>query len=127
MSSSLPINAAPGSLGGGNSPFWIAVKRGYFAANGLDVEVRRQPGGSPAQVRALVDGKLDFAMLGATSMLAANLDGADLVCVMGVVTKLAFQVMVQPDIKTVADLRGRTLAASKGSTDAVLWHWFLPQ
>lgn len=121
------VAASPGGMGGGNGPFWTAVELGLFTEQGLDLSVKQIKGGMPSIARALAAGEVQIATMGAPAMAVAKLNGADLVCIMGLVNKLLFQVMTQPEIKTVAELRGRTLASSRGSTDAILWQWFLPQ
>lgn len=87
----------------------------------------RVEGGSSALVQALVNGDIHLANLAAAPLVLANLDGADLVCVMGLVNKLVFQVMTVPEVRSVADLRGRTLASAPRNTADVVWQWFLPQ
>lgn len=70
-------------------------------------------------------GDLDFANAGGTGLIQADLEGADLVALMGLANRLLYQVMASPNIQTPADLRGRTLAVSRGSTDQALWGWYL--
>ena len=100
-------------MGGGNGPFWTAVQQELFAQHGVRVSVDRVEGGSSALVQALVNGDIQLANLAAAPLVMANLDGAELVCVMGLVNKLVFQVMTAPEVRSVADLRGRTLASAK--------------
>jgi ABC-type nitrate/sulfonate/bicarbonate transport system substrate-binding protein len=114
-------------MGGGNGPFWTAVELGLFAEEGVDLSVKQIKGGMAKVAEALVAGETHIATMGAPSLVRARLDGADLVCIIGLVNKLLFQIMTVPEITTVNALRGRTLATSRGSTDAVLWQWFLPQ
>jgi NitT/TauT family transport system substrate-binding protein len=123
----MKIVVTPGGIGGGNGPFWAAINGGLFEDYGLDVEVREMKGGMRETARALGSGEVHIATLAAPALVQADLNGAGLVAIMGLMNKLGFQVMTQPEIKTVADLRGKTLASSRGSTDAVLWQWFLPR
>lgn len=93
----------------------------------MGVSVEPVEGGSSALVQALVNGDIHMANLAAAPLVLGNLDGAKLVCVMGLVNKLVFQVMTTPEVSSVADLRGRTLASAPGNTADVIWQWFLPQ
>ena len=129
MSSKAPFTviASPGGLGGGNGPFWAAVNLGLFREHGVSVTVDHLGGGSVVLARALAAGTIHFGNMGASALVHGNLEGADLVCVMGGVHKLVFQIVTLPEVRDVADLRGRTLATDHGNTSDVLWHWFLPQ
>jgi len=121
------IVVTPGGIGGGNGPFWAAIHEGIFQRYGLEVEVHEMKGGMRETARALGEGETHIATLAAPALIQADLNGANLMAIMGLMNKLGFQIMTQPEITTVAELRGKTLASSRGSTDAVLWQWFLPQ
>jgi ABC-type nitrate/sulfonate/bicarbonate transport system substrate-binding protein len=121
------IHSSPGGLGGGNAPFWAAVRWGLFERYGVEVVPTPVKGGMAAIARALSSGDLQIATVAAASLIDACLGGAELVAIMGLMNKLGFQIMSQPEIRAPADLRGRRLASSRGGTDAVIWRWFLPQ
>ncbi len=123
----MTIHFSPGGLGGGNAPFWAAVRWGLFERYGVEVVPTPVKGGMAAIARALSRGDLQIATVAATSLIDACLGGAELVAIMGLMNKLGFQIMSQPEIRAPADLRGRRLATSRGGTDAVIWRWFLPQ
>lgn len=103
------------------------MQLGLFERHGAHVRFHRVPGGAARVTAALMEGSLDFAHLGASAIVRANLDGADLVAVIGLAGRLVNQVMARPDIRRMEDLRGRRLARTSRGSDAVLWHWILPR
>lgn len=73
----------------------IAKDRGLFTKHGLTVESVYIPGGS-TNVQVLVSGSLDLSQLSGAPGVAANLEGADLVYVLGLLDKLNYQLATRP-------------------------------
>lgn len=104
-----------------NAPLIIAKSLGLyekeFAVNGTKVQWADLTAG-PKQIQAMAADSVQFASaISADSVLAAKANGLD-VAVFGVFSRApgAFSIMVKnQDIKTVADLKGRTVAGPKGS------------
>ena len=63
------------------SPVYLAQGRGYFAAEGLDVEVTSTGGGGP-DIRALIAGDADFTFTTGDQVIVAYQEGKPLVMVM---------------------------------------------
>jgi NitT/TauT family transport system substrate-binding protein len=102
---------------------WIAKEAGFFAREGLDVNVQMVTG-SPRVIQSLVAGDFQFAQVGAAAGMQAQLEGVQNAIVAGAGDYDLFRIMAHPQsgIHTVADLRGRTVAVSQiGSTS----HTFL--
>jgi NitT/TauT family transport system substrate-binding protein len=95
----------------------IARDRGLFAKYGLITESIYIPGGS-INVQVLVSGSLDLSQLSGAPGVAANLEGADLVYVLGLLEKLNYQLVTRPEIKTVEQLKGRKFAVSRFGSSA---------
>lgn len=99
-----------------------AYEGGFYKQQGLDVELVEFKSGTDL-IKAIVGGQLDTGVLGFTNAVAWASKGADLKVVSG--AQHGYHAIVVRDdtgIKTVADLKGHTLASQKeGSTaDTVL-------
>ena len=95
----------------------IAKDRGLFAKYGLTVESVYIPGGS-TNVQVLVSGSLDLSQLSGAPGVAANLEGADLVYVLGLLDKLNYQLATRPEIKSVEQLKGKKFGVSRFGSSA---------
>jgi NitT/TauT family transport system substrate-binding protein len=100
----------------------VAYEAGLYKQHGLDVEMVEFSSGTDL-IKAIVGGQLDTGVLGFTNAVAWASKGADLKVISG--AQQGYHSIVARDdsgIKTVADLKGHTLASQKeGSTaDVVL-------
>ncbi|MBI2087984.1 MAG: ABC transporter substrate-binding protein [Deltaproteobacteria bacterium] len=102
----LRVSAATKTLGYG--PLWVASKMGFFARQGLDVElvVIR---GSDVNVQALAGGSIEVSGGAADAPIAAVERGLDLVIIGGVINGLTQSLMGGKSYKTYEDLRGATI------------------
>jgi ABC-type nitrate/sulfonate/bicarbonate transport system substrate-binding protein len=101
--------------GATNLPIWVAIDKGFFAKEGLDVtqEITR---GSVAATEGLMSGKYQFGS-SALDNIIANAEGIgdtkiedfDLVGIAGVHSGMN-KVVTRPEIKTYADIKGKTIA-----------------
>ncbi len=94
------------SFAGSWATSWIAREAGYFAAEGLDVELVRV-GGSTRMVAALLGGSAPIIQAGASAALAATAAGSDVVIIGSTGTVSPFHLMARPEIKQPADLKGK--------------------
>jgi len=108
--------------GGFNWPIWIAQDKGYFAAGGIDVVLTPTPN-SVFQLTNLIDGKFDIAMTAVDNVIA-YMEGQgeakteskpDLIVFMGGDNGFLSLVGV-PEVKTIADLKGRTVSVDALTT-----------
>ncbi len=126
MTTATPTVSTPLELivfgGGLNWPIWIAQEQGYFARNNVSVNLTQTPN-SVFMVQNLVAGKFDIAM-GAIDNLVAYMEGQgeaslpaqpDLVAVMGNQSG-TLKVVALPEIKTYADLKGKTISVDALTT-----------
>jgi ABC-type nitrate/sulfonate/bicarbonate transport system substrate-binding protein len=101
-----------------NSPFWVMHEAGFLKQEGLDMELV-YIASSPTVARATLAG--DIVISGANSQVIvdAGLNGADLVAMGAITNVVAFYVMAAPEIKTVADLKGKVVGVTRfgASTD----------
>jgi ABC-type nitrate/sulfonate/bicarbonate transport system substrate-binding protein len=98
-----------------SAPYFIAIDKGYFAAEGLDVEIVNAGGG--VAIPALISGSVDFSMSAAVSV-GASMRGAQLRVIYTMADRPAYQVWsIDPAIKTLADLKGKQVGIlSRGDT-----------
>jgi NitT/TauT family transport system substrate-binding protein len=104
----LRISSATKTLGYG--PLWIASRMGFFAKQGLDVDlvVIRA---SDVGIQALAGGSLEIAGSASDAPIAAVEKGLDLVIVGGIINGLTQSIMAAKRFKTYNDLRGATFGA----------------
>ena len=108
--------------GGWNLPLWVAQREGFFAQEGLAVELAFTPN-SGALVRGLMEGRHDVALAAIDNLVAYQegqgdgppLQDPDLVAVLGV-DRGFLSIVAQPQIRTMADLRGKTLSVDSLNT-----------
>lgn len=100
----------------------VAQKAGYFKQHGLDAKLVEFSSGTDL-IKAIVGGQLDYGVLGFSNAFTWASRGADLK-IIGGAQRGYHSLVVRDDsgIKTVADLKGHSLASQKeGSTaDIVL-------
>ena len=98
-------------LGSSSYPLIMAQKKGYFRAEGYDVELIPMAGG--LAVKTLMAGEVNLTAAGT---VVAIVQGAKLRLVMAFIRQLPYDLMAAPEIKRVEDLRGRKVAvADRGS------------
>jgi len=117
--SEVTVNVFPGGFNWG---IYVAQERGLFEKNGIRVTVQATPG-SVAQMTGLSEGKFDIAMT-AVDNIVAYVEGQgeapigpqpEFFAFMGSDTGFLSLVAVS-DVKTVADLKGRTLSVDALTT-----------
>jgi ABC-type nitrate/sulfonate/bicarbonate transport system substrate-binding protein len=96
-------------------PIVIAKQHGLFAKYGVEVQMETVPS-SDALREGLASGKADLAHAAADNAVAlVETSGADVVIVMGGEDSTN-ELMAQPDIHAVADLRGKTVIVDAPNT-----------
>ena len=107
--------------GTSNLPIWIAIDRGLFAKEGIEIKLD-QTGGSSEQMKDVMAGKYGLASTSVDNIIAyhegqatTNYDGYDLIGVGGV-SSVASTVVARPEIKGFADLKGKNAAVDSPSS-----------
>jgi NitT/TauT family transport system substrate-binding protein len=105
------------------APLFVGLEKGYFAEQNIDVELVQAGGG--VATPALIAGDLQFS--GSPSVaISADLKGAKLRAIFVGSDHSAFQLWVQPSIKTLADLKGQQVAIiSRGDTTEIGMRYIL--
>lgn len=92
-------------------PFWAADSQGYFAREGLDVSIMVLDGIDPL-TSALKEGRVDIAVGSPEHVIHDVEQGGSLRMIGGNVNAPTHDLIAQPEITTLADLRGKVLGVS---------------
>ena len=109
------ISATSGSI-------WVAEEKDLFKKHGLDAEVIIIGGGASRVVSSLIAGEIQFSVGGGDAVIRAGLRGADGVLAASPMKTGLQRMMVRPEIKTPADLKGKTIAVTRFGSAS---HWVL--
>ena len=103
------------------SPLWAAQEGGFFGQNGLDADLTLIRGSSTAAA-ALISQNVDLVEMSGPGTVNATSQGADIVMIAGLVSIATYKLMADPSIKTIDDLKGKTIAVSQigGQDDFIL-------
>jgi NitT/TauT family transport system substrate-binding protein len=96
-------------------PYFIAMDKGYFAEEGLDIEMVKAGGG--VSTPALLSGELQYST-SATSVVSAGLSGAPVKVILTSADRPPYQMWSStPDVRTLADLMGKPVGVqARGDT-----------
>jgi NitT/TauT family transport system substrate-binding protein len=90
---------------------WVAERAGFYAVQGLDVEIINMQGGSRG-AQELQAGRIDAMHVGLSSVLRVNRSGGDLRTVASLSNEIRFTFFVKPGVTSAADLRGGVVGVS---------------
>ncbi len=97
-------------------PFRVALARGYFKQQGLQVEPILI-GGGPAALSALISGEVDFASIGGAQAIfrgkSRGLDVTIIGCISGTTN---YMLLGNKQTRTVEDLRGKVIGVTGAGT-----------
>lgn len=99
-------------------PFLLAVEKGFFKQQALDVEFVPFRGG-PNLVKAVIAGEVLLGAAGSTDILVFREAGMPLKMVATHTEGNHFTLNVAPDVKTAAELKGKTIGVT--SVGATTW------
>ena len=108
--------------GAANWPLWVAQEKGFFAANGLEVKLTFTPN-SMHLMREILAGKFQLGHAGFDNVVAyqegqgeAELPSAPDFCAFMGGQVGGIRLMVQPDVRSYTDLKGKSLAVDAATT-----------
>ena len=90
---------------------WVTQEKAFFAKHGLDVQSIFIPG-SPTLIATLNTGDVQFGYTGGTATLGSAVGGLDLKMIAAFANRVQTDLVVRPDIKTPADLKGKRLGVT---------------
>ena len=106
------LNVVYPAVTGVMTALWTAAEVKSFQRYGLDVSLLYIPS-APQVVRVMLAGDAQITVTGGAAVVSANLSGADLVFIGGIVNVPAFYVMAAPEIKSIEELRGATVGVTR--------------
>lgn len=100
---------------GFHTPFHLGVERGYYKAEGIDLEIGEGQGSGRA-VQIIAAKGDTFGLSDGASIINGVTKGAPIKAVMGIMNTTPFAIIARADsgIKSMKDFEGRTIAATTG-------------
>ncbi|MBL8832967.1 MAG: ABC transporter substrate-binding protein [Rhodospirillales bacterium] len=100
---------------GFHTPFHLGVERGYYRAEGIDLEVGEGQGSGRAVQIVAAKGDM-FGLSDGASIINGATRGAPIRAVMGIMNTTPFAIIARADsgIRTMKDFEGKTIAATTG-------------
>jgi NitT/TauT family transport system substrate-binding protein len=106
------LNVIYPAVTGVMTALWTAAETKAFQKYGLDVNLLYIPS-APQVVRVMLAGDSQITVTGGAAVVSANLSGADLVFIGGIVNVPAFYVMAAPEIKAIEELKGAAVGVTR--------------
>ncbi len=97
---------------GAQSGMFMAQQESLFKKNGLEVELLHIPSSSRG-IQAILAGEIAFSFMDGVNAAQANLKGANLALVAGATNRQVFSLMAKPEIKRIADLKGKKIGITR--------------
>jgi NitT/TauT family transport system substrate-binding protein len=97
--------------------WWMADAAGFYRAQGLEVAIENQNGGSRG-AEALAKKQLDVMHVGLSSVVRLNRAGGDLRLIGSLSNVVRFVFFSAPGVKSGADLRGGVIAVSAAGSES---------
>jgi len=92
-------------------PVWMAEAGGFYAKEGLKVDVVSMEGGSRG-VQVLLSGEIQAMHVGVAPVIQANRAGADIRIVTSTANTIPITLFAKPDIRSAAELKGKAVGIS---------------
>jgi NitT/TauT family transport system substrate-binding protein len=96
-----------------HSAMWIAEQKGLFRKHGIDAEIIVTGQGGAASISALLANDVQLVSSAGDVLVNAALHGGETVMIAGVINKGLQRIMVRPEIKTQADLKGKRVGVTR--------------
>jgi len=95
---------------------WVAENEGYFADNGLDLEMKEYPSGKAA-LADLIDGKVDMATITEFGFMSKSFDEKDIRILSSITAATINSLIARKDkgIEEISDLKGKRIAVTSGT------------
>jgi len=104
------IRVGYGSLSTSYAAIWVAGEARLFQKNGIDAEVLYLESALVRQ--ALIAGEIFMGGMSGTTMAAPRLQGGDTILLASFLNALQYRLVVRPEIKTPAQLKGKRVGVA---------------
>ena len=108
----MSLRAVYNAVSGVMAPIWVAQEGGLFTKHGVNVDLKYLA--ATTAVQGVVGGGEEVGLVG-NQGIDAKLEGADLIYVASGLPTFVFQVYGRPEIKSMADLKGKVVAVTQPS------------
>ena len=92
---------------------WVAEQKGILRKHGIEAEVIVVGGAGTTGVSALLAGDIQYVSAAGDAIINSNLRGGDTVMIASVINKGFQRLVVKPEIKTAAELKGKRVAVTR--------------
>jgi NitT/TauT family transport system substrate-binding protein len=106
------IRLSHSALESSNAVWYVAQDRGFYKKNGLDADLLFIPS-TTTSVASLVAGDVQVANASGGGVASAVVAGADLVMVACYLNSLPYELVVNENIKSAEDLKGKSVGISR--------------
>src|SRR6185436_12928515 len=121
------LRVAMASISTSQVNLWVPLDTGLFKKHRLDVDLVFISG-APIVNAALLSGEVAIAQGGPAPSIQTNLKGAGTYIILGNTNRFPYQLVVAPNIKEVADLKGKRFAIARiGAADHSAVLFVLPR
>ena len=93
---------------------WVTDEGKLFQKNGIDPQILYLQ--TTLGQTAMIAGEIDMCVYSGSLLSAARLQGVDVVMVVSFLNKPLYRLVVRPEIRTVADLKGKRLGITRFGT-----------
>ena len=108
----MSLRAVYNAVSGVMAPIWVGQEGGLFTKHGVNVDLKYLA--ATTAVQGMVGGGEEVGLVG-NQGIDAKLEGADLIYVASGLPTFVFQVYGRPEIKSMADLKGKVVAVTQPS------------
>jgi NitT/TauT family transport system substrate-binding protein len=105
-----------------HAPFFLGLERGYFSEERIDLQIQEGRGSVPT-VQAIAAGTADFGYADVASVIKAASQGAPVITTGVLLQKspMALIGLTERNIRSPADMRGKTVAITPGDSLSLVW------
>lgn len=109
-----------------HAPFFLGRERGYFAAEGIDLDIQEGRGSAPT-IQAVAAGTVAFGYADVPTMMKVAAKGAPVVStgVLLQTSPMSVMGLAEKNIRQPKDIVGRTVAVTPGDSMSQIWPLFL--
>jgi ABC-type nitrate/sulfonate/bicarbonate transport system substrate-binding protein len=108
-------------------PFLMALERGTFSQANLDIDLSATRT-EPLSMQYLVSNSIDLTILSPGMVFTTVEAGGNATIIGGLQNRMTYSLVVRPEIRTMADLRGKDIATDqvRGTIPAIIKELILP-
>jgi len=109
-----------------HAPFFLGKERGYFDAEGIDLDIQEGRGSGPT-IQAVAAKSVDFGYADVGTMIKVGAKGAPVKAIGVALQKSPMSVMglSEKNIRKPEDIKGKTVAVTPGDSMSQIWPLFL--